>query len=216
MKQNQKYIIYGAMAAALMVLSFGAGFFLSGNNVAKKPEPEELVAGIGTVAMDNGQILPYTPGSLTEAGTAEAAAPEEKEAVEAVKITPSTKMVYEYYYKGDGTIETTEEVPPYFLIDMTEEKMRDTFVDWDILVFQPDEVIMRKMVEGKSDQYYIVGVHEGYVAVFYASETNGSTLKEITDMPVSAFPSDEQARLRQGIPVTGRDALVRILQDYGS
>ncbi len=33
---------------------------------------------------------------------------------ETARITPSTKMVYEYYYTEDGVTQTLEDVPPYF------------------------------------------------------------------------------------------------------
>lgn len=132
------------------------------------------------------------------------------------KITPSTKMVYEYYYEDDNKVETLEEVPPYFLIDMTRQSLEENFKDWQIQSFSSKEVVMRKNIKGQSNQHYILGEYEGYVAVFYQKEINGVNLKEITDTPVSSLSEDEQARLREGISIDGNDELMKVLEDYSS
>lgn len=132
------------------------------------------------------------------------------------KITPSTKIVYEYYYEDDGKTQIFEEEPPYFLIDETEEHLRKAFVNWEIVSFDETEVVMRKSIEGRSNQHYTVGERGGYVAVFYKKEINGDNLKEITNMPVSALPVEEQERLEKGIDVSGENELHKILEDYGS
>ena len=51
------------------------------------------------------------------------------------RITPSTKMIYEYYYTEDDVTQTLEDVPPYFLLDMTLEDMKKVYTDWQIISF---------------------------------------------------------------------------------
>lgn len=209
---KKQTIIYLATAVSLLVASFVFGFIFSGNDpIMNKP-----ILSSETKSLSEGYPSANSSESSAASLALDKAVVNEDKALSPEKITPSTKMVYEYYYVGDGKIETTEEIPPYFLLDMTEEDMKDTFIDWDILAFDSKEVVMRKNIQGKSDQYYIVGVHEGYIAVFYETETNGSTLKELTDMPVSAFAKEEQDRLRAGIHVSGNNELIKILEDYGS
>lgn len=132
------------------------------------------------------------------------------------KIEPATKMVYQYYYEDDGKIEITEEDAPYFLLDMTEEALREIFTEWELLSFSPQQVVMQKTMAGKSNQYYILGVQDGYVAVFYTEAINGSNLKEITGTPVLSLPAEEQRKLREGIQVEGYERLLKLLEDYGS
>lgn len=132
------------------------------------------------------------------------------------KITLSTKMVYEYYYEDDDKTEVLEEVPPYFLIDMTRINLEENFKDWQIQSFSSKEVVMRKNIKGQSSQHYILGEYEGYIAVFYQKEINGVNLKEITDTPVNSLSEEEQARLREGIRIEGNDELMKVLEDYGS
>ncbi len=209
---KKRSVIYSAIIVGLMVIGFMLGFVLSGGIGNKKPEQGGITAGLdGQADTEEEELGDY---AFVSSGLDMPLADAVEENAE--KITPSTKMVYEYYYMGDGNVEKTEEIPPYFLIDMTKKDVEDAFVDWEVLSFDSSEVVMRKNVEGKSDQYYVVGVHKGYIAVFYENEVNGTTLKEITDMPVSVFDESEQERLREGIHVSGKTELIRILQDYGS
>ncbi|HIW48104.1 MAG TPA: BofC C-terminal domain-containing protein [Firmicutes bacterium] len=146
--------------------------------------------------------------------------PQPEEAAPAVQseiaITPSTKMVYEYYYPEDGVTERAEEAPAYFLVGLTREDMQLLYPHWELSTFSANEVVLRRTVAGPSHERYIVGIKDGYVAVFYADEQNGVSLKEQTRVPVSSLDPAEQQRLREGIEVVGQEALHEILQDYGS
>lgn len=136
--------------------------------------------------------------------------------VDTGRITPSTKMVYEYYYTEDGVTQTLEDVPPYFLLDMTLEDMKKVYTDWQIVSFSSKEVVMRKTVEAKSNEQYIIGEQNGYVAVFYKEPQHGIILHEITNTPLSALPLEERERLQEGISVIGDENLSKILSDYTS
>ena len=132
------------------------------------------------------------------------------------KITPSTKMVYQYYYTEDGVTEVQEDIPPYFMLDLTLSDISKYYTTWDIVSFSPREVVMRKTIVGQSQQRYVVGQKDGYVAVYYEEEKEGISLKEITGIPVDGLSEDEKLRLNQGIKVMGNDALARTLENYSS
>lgn len=145
---------------------------------------------------------------------------EEETAVKAAnteqKITPSTKMVYEYYYPEDDVTEVYEDVPPYFLIDYTFDDIKRCYSNWTIVSFSDREVIMKKNVDGPSSQRYIIGEKDGYIAVYYDIENEGYMLKEITTMPVSALSDEDRRCIESGIRITGKEKLVRALEDYTS
>lgn len=136
--------------------------------------------------------------------------------VQVAKVTPSTKITYEYYYKSDNITETYEDVPPYFLIDLTREEMEKKFDDWNIKSFSEKEVVMQKVMDGESIQHYVVGEYDGYVAIFYEKEINGTKLKEITSMPISALSLEEQEKIKNGIKIVGEDELISFLENYES
>ncbi|MDR3240470.1 MAG: BofC C-terminal domain-containing protein [Clostridiales bacterium] len=135
---------------------------------------------------------------------------------EPVRIHSGTTMIYEYYYQGDNRIETSEEEAPYFLLNMTQEKLREQFEDWQIVEFTDTQVVMRKNVPGASAHSYILGVKDNYVAVFRQTSAGAINLKEITSMPIQALSPDEQQKLRDGIKVADDEHLAKVLEDYGS
>ncbi len=131
-------------------------------------------------------------------------------------ILPHTLMVYEYVYKDDGAMEVAEETAPYFMLNMNEEKLKERFEDWEVITFSPEKVVMRKTIDGISDQHYVVSVQDGYITVFYQNPVNGTTLKEVTETPISSLSEDDRYMLEQGVLVSGEEELIRILEDYSS
>lgn len=131
-------------------------------------------------------------------------------------INPSTKIVYQYYYTKDGVMKEMEDVPDYFLLGLSFEDMMKYYTGWQIISFSKKEVVMRQIIDDASEKNYIIGEHDGYVAVFYEQPREGISLHEITDKPVSSLNSDEQERLKEGISIKGDYELSKILEDYGS
>ncbi len=132
------------------------------------------------------------------------------------RINPSTKIVYEYYYPEDEVTEVYEDSPPYFLIDYTLEDLKRIYSNWTIASFSSKEVVMKKNISGPSNQRYIIGETDGYVAVFYDIDNGERLLKEVTEKPVSALSETERNKISEGIRVTGNDRLIRALEDYTS
>jgi len=64
---------------------------------------------------------------------------------------------------------------------------------------------------------FIVTTSDGYIVVFYASnEGKGGQIMETTSTHVGTLPPEEQDRLAHGIRVDTYEALLRLLEDYGS
>lgn len=137
-------------------------------------------------------------------------------AVNIARITPSTKLVYEYYYEGDGQTKREEEVPPYFLLDMTREDIEEKYPDWQLKSFSNSEVVMRKNIAGKIKERYIIGEYDGYVAVFFEQPVDGVSLRELTDTPISSLTEEEQTKLKIGISILGEEALINAMENYES
>ena len=132
------------------------------------------------------------------------------------RIAPYTKMIYRYYYLEDGITKEVEDVPPYYLLDFSREELVKTYEDWQVVSFSEKEVVLQKNMEGKSEERYVIGIKDGYVAVFYQEPKDGNNIRELTNIPIAAFPREEQERLEEGFLVYGDENLARILSDYGS
>lgn len=132
------------------------------------------------------------------------------------RITPYTEMVFQYYYEEDGKIVEESIEPPYFLIDLTRDEVQQKYSDWQISYFSNQRVVMKKNISSRSPFHFIVGIHEGYIAIFYDNGSGELELKEITETPISSLPEEEQNKLREGIRVYGEETLIRLLEDYTS
>jgi len=62
---------------------------------------------------------------------------------------------------------------------------------------------------------YVVTVLGGYIAIYHAEESGGG-LKEVTSTAVGNLAPEELELLQAGIKIYSDEALVLILQDYGS
>ena len=135
---------------------------------------------------------------------------------EPMRIKPSTRIIYEYYYQSDNRTEVRDENPPYFLLDQTREKIEEYYSDWDIVELNENRVKLRRTIPGSPEAHYVLGVKDNYVAVYHRSKTGTVSLKEITATPIGALSLEEQNKLISGINVQNEDQLAKMLEDYGS
>ena len=169
--------------------------------------PEGKQAALGYVAA--AEIPPVaTPLAL-------AVSPSTSPTPPSATITAGTVFRYETVYQ-DGQVEQSQELAPYFLQGKDQAYLAAQFLDWQIVSFSADEVVMRRTLSQTSGESYIIGEQDGYVAVFYTEPVNGSRLKEVTSTPLAALSPAEQDKIKQGIPVEGNDQLALYMQDYGS
>jgi len=62
---------------------------------------------------------------------------------------------------------------------------------------------------------YLVTAQDGYIVV-YNMNNPGQDAREVTTTTINALDREEQERLIEGIRIYSEEALVRILEDYGS
>jgi len=131
-------------------------------------------------------------------------------------ISADTDLVYEYHY-SDGTIQSSTEKPPYFLLGLDLSGLAEKLSGWKITSFTAEKIVLEKDVDADAPHSYIVGVQDGCVAVFYDNSAQGGspTLKEITSISVNSLPAEDQARLQAGIAADD-SSLPKILEAYGS
>lgn len=84
------------------------------------------------------------------------------------KITPATKIVYQYYYAKDDQLISDVGEPPYYLIDMTKSQFENYFDEWELISFSSEEAVLRKsFLEKEEEKYYLIQEFDGQIAVFY-------------------------------------------------
>ncbi|MCL2387045.1 MAG: BofC C-terminal domain-containing protein [Defluviitaleaceae bacterium] len=82
--------------------------------------------------------------------------------------------------------------------------------------FEPEISEISEIDETEPMHNFIVTTANGFIVVYFADGKADGQLKEITQTPTNALPQEEQERLAQGIRIYTEEALMRILEDYGS
>ncbi len=132
------------------------------------------------------------------------------------KITPNTNIIYRYYYeKDEKTIEENKK-PEYYMINMTEDTLKNKMEDWIVEEFSGKKVILKKSIKGKSPYYFVIGEKDGFIAAFYKNGIDDLRLRELTDTSINRLPKEEQEKIKKGIVVYGEEEMIKILEDYSS
>jgi len=131
------------------------------------------------------------------------------------RISSNTRMVYEYNYPERGIVERVLDEPSVFLLGMTRDEIDNIFMDWQIVAFSSEEVVLRRDLMVDKNRQFTIGYHEGFIAVFYVNEYDVEII-ELIGRPVDTLPIPDQERIREGIEVRGSTELFRILEDFSS
>lgn len=131
------------------------------------------------------------------------------------KITPSTKIIYKYYYPSESKTKIKEELSPYFLIGKTKDEIKNYLPEWNVNSFSEKEVILTKTLDKDSKKHFIVSEYNGNVASF-KEKVAKENLIEITSTPVSSLSEEEQKIISEGIVVDTKYELLRCMENYSS
>ena len=134
----------------------------------------------------------------------------------AKEIDSRTKLIYQYYYTKDGATKEKIETAPAYLQGLTRTQLESVYEGWQVVYFSPIKVILRCSIEGASNEVFLLGEDNGYLAVFYEDADRKLHLRERTDLPLSALPEGEARQIREGMEVTGEENLAKLLSDYTS
>ena len=134
------------------------------------------------------------------------------------RIHAGTKIVYQYFYTQDRVMKKHIEPAPEFLQGLDLEQLKSIYTGWQVVFFSSEQVILRCSIEGMSDEVYVLGEDEGFLAVFYEDGKKQLRLKARTALPLSALPDGEARQLAGDVAVSaalqGRETVEReILQD---
>lgn len=132
------------------------------------------------------------------------------------KINSSTLMIYQYHDEVRNKVIEERVKAPYFLMDLTRDELQELYSDWQVSSFSSEKVVLRKKIDSKYSNQYVLGVYNGFVTIFSNNEEGYPEIKEITETPISSLPLEEQNKLEKGIEIYGEEELIRMLEDYTS
>lgn len=134
------------------------------------------------------------------------------------KISSSTEIVYRVMYEC-GHEEVNSMAAPPEMVGLTREELSREVAEWTVTEFTPSRVVMSQRRPGMSPacaSSMHIGEKDGWVTVFYGDPKRRCRPKSVTRIRASDLPQGERADLRAGIPVSGEEDLLRILETLAS
>ena len=72
------------------------------------------------------------------------------------KLSANSAMILKKYYQGcEHTINEYAEIPPE-LVNLTQEEIIKQFPEWELIGFNPNEIILFKEVNGQCGEHFIL------------------------------------------------------------
>ncbi len=102
------------------------------------------------------------------------------------------------------------------LVNMTESEVKDIYFDYNIELFEPDEINLIKEVNGICAEHYIIKNVDGFLEIYRKIENGEEVLYEKTEIAIEYLPEADQIQIQNGLIIEGKDKLKSILEDYGS
>ena len=137
------------------------------------------------------------------------------------KIKAGTNVVFEIVDQL-GLVTQTNMYPGINWIDTTRTQMSELYPDYDILNFEEDQVILRRVVERQLEPSYVLTKQNGHVVI--ATVSNGQMMfYKDTGLNQHDFSSQLGKALERGIAITAQqketiledaEELYMILQEY--
>lgn len=130
------------------------------------------------------------------------------------KVSPSAKLVMTEFYKKCGHTVKNEYKVPSTVVNMTKEKVKNYYNDWDIEYFSNDCIKLYRANDGICKEHYIIKDVNGYINVFIKNENGEEELYRATDIITKYLSENDRLSLSSGVQVIGKDNLESILEDY--
>jgi len=199
------------IVALILISAFGFGYYLnygSSTNVNREndeqdknvgykipnsirnPGPTDLIANADTVP-EKDQIATADPENLIKA---------------------NTKIIFKTYFSLCSHMVDENQDDTREFVNLSEEALKTKYPDWAINEFSTQQVILKREIQTYCPRHYIIGVKDGYIAIYVYNNDGIKTLYQMTDNPTSILTREDQDKLQYGIVADNDEELQQKLE----
>lgn len=133
------------------------------------------------------------------------------------KITENTIIEYETYYTecGDTIREFEEDKDRY--IGMDKEELENSFDEdstKEVIRFDTSRVVIKTVENHLCPNHYVIGEHEGYVAIYKIDKQGNRELFKTLDQSIELLSEYDIERLKKGIVVDSLDDIGEVIENF--
>lgn len=134
----------------------------------------------------------------------------------AATVAPEMRLVERAHYRQCGMVLETERPPGPGEAGRTVADLLRRRGPWRLIGYSGDRLILGREMDGPCPpqdvlRFRTVGLHEGYVAIYYGRGTGGP-LRQLTDIEASRLLPGDRRRLAAGLVVTTDHAAWQLIE----
>ena len=130
------------------------------------------------------------------------------------KTSPNCTIILKLYYKKCGHIVEKKKTVEEADINLTEEELKQKFIDWELQKFTPTEIVLYKEIDEYCGEHYLLKEKEGYIEIYNIDNNNTENLLETTDISTEYLEEEDLNKIKNGIYINSKKELNKILEDF--
>lgn len=214
-RQRRKNVVL-LIFVLILLSAFSFGYYLNygGEDVGKNTTYKEDPSGY---RIPDTIKNPANPGAvIPQIPTVQAEEPQDKSANANTDnfITPNTNVLLKTYFTLCGHMLDKEPENRKELVNLTEEQLKAKYMDWTVKEFSPQQVILTREIQTFCPRHYIIGVKDGFIAIYVYNSEGKKELYEETETSISTLTPEDQAKLEYGIIANSEDELQEKLEGF--
>ncbi|MHB1393115.1 MAG: BofC C-terminal domain-containing protein [Clostridia bacterium] len=212
-KRKRRYLL-AAVFLLLASAAFGVGYYFN----AEAPEALDDPANPSKVNLQipDSLINPATNKTPYETVNADSAVDTAFNMPGKDFLTPNTQLIFKTYF--NSCRHTVEKAVPASNdeVSMSEEQLKEKYIGWEITAFSPPIVELKKTIATYCPIHYIIGVDNGFIAIYVYDENGQKVMQEKTDISMATLTPEDQQTLQYGIVVDTEDQKEQTLEGFSN
>lgn len=212
-RRKRRYLL-AAIFLLLASAAFGVGYYFN----AEAPEALDDPANPSKVNLQipDSLINPTTVKEPFEQVNPDSRANTALNIPDKYLLTPNTQLIFKTYYNScKHTIEKTAQAANDE-VNMSEEQLKEKYIDWEITAFSPPIVELGRTIDTYCPSHYIIGVDNGYIAIYVYDVNGQKIMQEKTDISIATLTPEDQQALTGGIVVDTEDQKEQTLEGFSN
>lgn len=212
-RRKRRYLL-AAVFILLASAAFTVGYFFN----VDAPEAADDPGNPSTMNLQipDSLINPSERKSVYEEVNADSTSNPAINIPEKVLTTPNTQLIFKTYYSScRHTVEKAAQAENDEA-DMDEQQLKEKYSGWEITGFSPPIVELKRTIDTYCPNHYIIGVDNGFIAIYVYDEDGNKIMQEKTDISAMTLTPEDQQALNGGIVVDTEEQKEQTLEGFSN
>lgn len=212
-RRKRRYLLT-AVFILLASAAFGVGYFFNADAPEAIEDPENPPTM--NLQIPDSLINPSDRKSVYEEVNADSTSDPAVNISGKDLMTPNTQLIFKTYYNScrhtaEKAIQAVDDE-----VNMDEQQLMEKYTGWEVTGFSPPIVEFSRTVDTYCPNHYIIGVDNGFIAIFVYDEDGKKVMQEKTDISAMTLTPEDQQALKGGIVVDTEEQKEQTLEGFSN